>query len=58
MKKLILMILLGSLALNVYAINYLMKMNDKVMLMKFDINRIVEEIENKELEPQYDCVNL
>jgi multisubunit Na+/H+ antiporter MnhC subunit len=47
-----------SIGVSSFTLSYIYKMNQKIMLMKFDMNKIVSEIEDKELAMASDYIKL
>ena len=47
-----------SIGVSSFTLSYIHKMNEKIMLMKFDMNKIVSEIEDKELAMESDYIKL
>jgi multisubunit Na+/H+ antiporter MnhC subunit len=55
---LIMTALVISIGVSSFTLSYIYKMNQKIMLMKFDMNKIVSEIEDKELAMASDYIKL
>ena len=55
---LIMTALVISIGVSLFTLSYIYKMNQKIMLMKFDMNKIVSEIEDKELAMESNYIKL